>query len=98
LPLPIIAPLPAVLSIDDLRKLSRHIPVRQGGGVYFLWSGDELLYIGQTALFGRRIGDHEYQRRIPFEWTTFIVCPDQGARVELEETYIRLYRPPYNRK
>jgi hypothetical protein len=95
---PLQEPLPAILAIDDLRKLSRDIPVRQGGGVYFLWCGDELLYIGQTMRFGQRIGDHEYQARIPFEWSTFIVCPDQGARVELEEAYIRLYRPPYNRK
>jgi hypothetical protein len=91
-------PLPAILAIDDLRKLCRDMPVRQGGGVYFLWCGDELLYVGQTIHFGRRIGDHEYQRRIPFEWSTFIVCPDEWTRLDLEAAYIRLYRPPYNRK
>lgn len=91
-------PSPTILSIDELRGLPRDIPVRQGGGVYFLWGGLDLLYIGQTVHFGRRIGDHEYQRRVPFDWATYIVCADFYVRIELEAAYIRLHRPPYNRR
>ena len=90
-------PLPDVLPIDSIRSLPRDIPSRQGGGIYFLWHGEDLHYIGQTKWFGRRIGDHEYQGRIPFDRVTFMVCAELH-RETLEGAYIRAYRPPYNRK
>lgn len=90
-------PLPAILAIEELRTLSRDIPYRYGG-VYFLWRDEELLYIGQTFLFGQRIGKHEFDARIPFTRCTFIVCADKYLRVDLEAAYIRAHRPPYNRK
>jgi hypothetical protein len=96
--------LPDLLIMDQLLKLSGAYPHRQGS-VYFLWRGDELLYIGQTKGLQNRIEEHWYAERIPFDAWSCIACPDVGRddmtllyREELEQAYIRRYRPPYNRK
>lgn len=45
-----------VLSIDAIRSLPDD---QDGRGVYFLWDGDALQYIGQSMQIGNRINDHE---------------------------------------
>lgn len=71
--------------------------------VYFLWQGEELLYIGQSACLENRIFAHEQRRDgnhagdpIPFDSFTFIQV---GIDVidETETTYIRAFWPPHNK-
>jgi hypothetical protein len=74
------------------------------GGVYFLWRGPQLLYIGQTYCLNERLHAHwsakiglSRSKRIPFAWRSWLVCPD-AARVDMETMYIRTYLPPFNEK
>ncbi len=87
-----------LLSLEELRALAREAPFRQGAGVYFLWGDDELLYVGSSIQFDDRIWMHRYEGRIPFEFATFIVCPDEYVREYIETAYIRAFKPLYNRK
>jgi hypothetical protein len=70
--------------------------------VYFLWLGDALQYVGQSAYLHSRINQHERARdgegagkRIPFDRCTFMeVDFDDMDRIETE--HIEAYWPPFN--
>jgi hypothetical protein len=74
------------------------------GGVYFLWKGDELLYIGKSKQICYRLQLHDAARKIPYEYHTCIavnrgrMIPDRFDLVldPIEQAYIRHYRPPFN--
>lgn len=83
-------------------------------GVYFLWRGPALLYVGQSVCVGTRLGQHEDaqigMRRakvIPFDRSTVLDLTDsefvntdrqRRALDAVELAYIRKFRPPYNVK
>lgn len=54
-----------ILTLNELRSL----PNAESGcsGVYFLWLGDALQYIGQSMVIGTRIGQHYQNYR--YGWT-----------------------------
>jgi len=100
----IVSPSEELLTLEQLRALPRDDPHRETC-VYFLWRGDDLLYIGQTKDLENRIEDHQFAELIPFEWWTYIACKHFDRceltaihRVDLEAAYIRRYAPPHNRK
>lgn len=68
-----------ILSLDELRGLSSGEPPWDSG-VYFLWRGQELLYVGMSKYLPDRLVGHALCRdglrtgkRIPFDQYTFIV-------------------------
>lgn len=82
--------------------------VASGAGVYFLWRGDELLYIGSSVThvmdrvaqqvryrrYGRGTQDH--WRRIPFDRYTILSCDRDDAR-EIELALLEKFgRPEFN--
>jgi hypothetical protein len=87
---------------------------RSRSGIYFLWFGPALLYVGQSRCVVSRIYQHEDARdglraakAIPFNRATFLELADSDwittdrerrARDQVELAYIRKYRPPYNVK
>lgn len=87
---------------------------RSCSGVYFLWYGPALLYVGQSKSIASRVWQHEQAKIglssgkiIPFRRATFLDLTDSDwlttdrQRVALdtvELAYIRKYRPPYNVK
>lgn len=97
-----------LLSLDELRALPE---VSDGRGVYFLWLGDALQYIGRTLRLKRRM----YEHRIPsaagniqrgyvidFDRATHIYM-DGDCRKEIEQKlialeaqYLHRYTPPCN--
>lgn len=93
-----------ILSLDGLRAL----PSDTGDlidvcAVYFLWRGDELLYVGQSACLENRIFSHERRRdgyqagvQIPFDRFTFLQTGKEAIDAT-ETTYIQAYWPQYNR-
>lgn len=63
------------------------------GGVYFLYDGDELVYIGQTDNLMRRIGEHIKEGVKRFDSFELYETPD---RIRLEARLIGLLKPKYN--
>lgn len=99
-----------ILALDELRRLPQSNSL--DGGIYFLWSKDQLQYIGKSRQICNRIDQHEwardYPRRrpktIPFDRHTCIAL-DSGRLVSkhldeqlkrLERAYIARYQPPFN--
>jgi hypothetical protein len=81
-----------ILPLDQLRCLpptERH----SAAGIYFLWSGPQLLYIGQSIDVGRRIQHHRLMK-------TFSRATWMPARLDclraFELRYINHYNPPEN--
>lgn len=63
-------------------------------GVYFLFDGDALVYVGQSCYIASRISQHRHAWR-PF--TTWGAVPVPGDLLtHVETAYIRTLRPPQN--
>lgn len=78
----------------------RAIPLIQmpvGAGVYFLFYGAELHYVGQAINLMRRIGQHMYEELIPFNRISWVYC-DRPDLLRLENAYISILRPAFNRR
>lgn len=65
-------------------------------GIYFLFKGGELVYVGKTINFMQRLTDHIRVGRIEYDTYNLIACPlaDLDA---LEALYVRHYKPRLNR-
>lgn len=63
-------------------------------GVYFLFQGETLQYIGQSVNILARCGDHFRQGK-PFDSFTFVRCKPEQLDV-LERSCIRMFKPPLN--
>lgn len=62
-------------------------------GVYFLYDGDELVYIGTTDNLYRRIGEHIAEGEKVFDRFEFYPTTD---RIRLEGFLIKMFKPKYN--
>lgn len=63
--------------------------------VYFLWRGQDLVYVGRSALLAHRIGQHVQAGR-RFDRVTY--CPlDPQDLADVEEVLIWWLRPPENK-
>jgi len=96
------------LTLEEARALPE---TARGKGIYFLWDGDDLLYIGASTQVMERI-DRQAQFRdfghmstsnyvqakphIPFNRATILKCDTVTAMAELEKTLIKRWWPPYN--
>jgi len=83
----------AVLAMDQLRGLPRV----NGGtecGVYFLWRGPELLYVGRSQNIAFRVGQHKYFGK-RFTHATYERVSWRCVS-RYEGAYIRHYAPPLN--
>ncbi len=70
---------------QDLRKT----------GVYLLYDGDMLVYVGQTRTLKWRLETHLAEGRKVFDSVAFIPCLPCEL-LDLEGRYIRAYAPKYN--
>lgn len=66
-------------------------------GVYFLFVGVEIIYIGQSRNIFERVGRHARHRRIPFDGWDFVAMDDPSVRYAVEQELIRQHSPRYNR-
>ena len=97
--------MPDLLSMEALRALPDDIMAVEGDtSIYFLWDGDELLYIGASNHSAERIGRHIRERNqraargglpVPFSRYTFLEV-DQRELWWLENQYLRQYATAYN--
>jgi hypothetical protein len=64
-------------------------------GVYFLFDGLELVYVGQSLNLHRRVISHVEQGVKKFDRFSFLVCPPSD-KFPLEHLYISKFKPKYN--
>lgn len=86
--------------ISDVTKLKKYLKNCYGtfiphSGVYFLFQGDNLLYVGESVNMRVRIFDHH---NIPFTHYAFIGYETEPMQCVFEIMYIWKYRPPFNKK
>lgn len=81
-----------IMPLDQLRGLG---VIGDRPGIYFLWRGPELLYVGQSIHVETRLADH---RRHGFvQWERYTAMRAETRQLEqIERDYIRAYGPPYN--
>lgn len=84
-------------TVDQLRAASRphaEWPMDFEGGVYFLFCGGELTYVGIAGLYANRFDDHLKNGR---QWDTVTLLPlfFDAAKI-VESYYIRALQPPEN--
>lgn len=93
-----------VLPLDQLRGLPNAIRYK-GHGIYFLWNGPQLVYIGQSKDVWGRMDVHTRMH----EWWNTKAKTKQftaatvshvplGMLKEIESEYIEKYEPPYNKR
>jgi GIY-YIG catalytic domain-containing protein len=93
-----------LLELDEIKQLpSDYEGIKSC--IYFLWHGDELMYIGGTRNAADRMLRHAQVRRhgnrfqtltvIPYDRATFLAC-DQNDVFELEPQYLQKFETPYN--
>jgi hypothetical protein len=78
----------------ELLAARTSVDMPRASGVYFLFDGDECIYVGQTQNFSERSEQH---KRNGVQWTahTYIEVPKFHAK-EVEAYYICRIRPPLN--
>jgi hypothetical protein len=89
-------------TLDELRALPAG---DKGCGVYFLWWGDELHYVGASRDLGQRLYWHHcawkfkadsYRVIVPHNRNTVLACGADELK-EIETRYLQAYRPPFNK-
>lgn len=78
--------------IHELQELA--LPPRICG-VYFLISGNEIVYVGQSADVVRRVNEHFDRGRKKFDSVMYLPC-SLGEVDEIEEHFIKALTPRYN--
>lgn len=67
-------------------------------GIYFLYSGDILEYIGKTVIFPQRILGHIGSKSFDSVYFLPLYQVDDNSLDKLESLFISFFRPPQNRK
>ena len=63
--------------------------------MYFLFQGDDLVYIGKSNDVEYRIGQHRSRNKITFDRVAIVPCA-MSELTKLEARYIRKYTPFFN--
>lgn len=87
-------PDPELDALLDIEKIAagKTAMAYNGPAIYFLFRGDELVYIGQAVRLLGRIGSHEHA----FDAFAYIPCAFADLN-KLERRAILKYRPPLNK-
>ncbi len=84
------------LSLAEVRALPREQSVC---GVYFLFGGESVVYVGQSVDVHRRVADHSERRAAcygHFDGYAIVRCDREQLDV-LEAYYIKTLKPPLNK-
>ena len=79
----------------DLNTLDK-VFIKSKRGIYFLYKEDELVYIGMTTNFSSRLNSHIADDTKEFDSYRFLDVNDNVNLNNIEEKYIRKYKPLYN--
>jgi len=64
-------------------------------GIYFLFVGDDLTYVGRSRYLSKRLEEHHKTMHQPHDCWAWIVAPDLVIQ-HLELNYWLRFKPPYN--
>lgn len=81
------------MEIQEIRELTR-LKFAPKQGVYFLFNGKVIVYIGQSADIDSRVKQHLSDK--VFDSYAFITIEDPKARLDKESFLILKHNPPYN--
>lgn len=84
----------AELEVPQADGLSQ-LPASTIAGVYFLWHGDLIVYVGQSHHITKRIFEHIKDRTKRFDGMSYIEI--RKGRLRLERYFIEKLLPKYNR-
>jgi hypothetical protein len=90
---PAAIPVSAALPLDQLRGLFRVDRCDRAPGIYFLWNGPKLLYVGQSVHVGTRVYQHSLRKQ--FTHATWMPSEIRLLRT-LERLYLARYAPHLN--
>lgn len=68
-----------------------------GSGVYFLFNGDRLQYVGKATSISHRLWRHFVEKNIAWDCVSWIEVISDAAE-EVEHFYIYELKPPCNRR
>ncbi|WP_430229425.1 hypothetical protein [Paraburkholderia tropica] len=83
-----------LLEIDEIAPVKA--PRFVGPAIYFLFLGDEIVYIGASVNFAERVGVHAGRYKNEFDGVAAIPVPEGVSPLNLEYAYIAKYRPRLN--
>lgn len=87
----------SLLSIAEIERLPTPTERLTASGIYFLWRGDDLIYIGSSENVHQRITGHINTGESEFTAATFLAVPSPW-HLALEALYIRKFRPRLNKQ
>ena len=86
------------MALPDHTQLPKHPLGGSCSGVYFLYDGDELVYIGQGWNCLLRVAEHTRKEsdKVFTHWS-FHPVPDEAERKSLERQLRAKFKPKFNR-
>lgn len=81
--------------MENIKDLKRYEVLSDDSGVYFLYQGDEIVYVGQANHVYSRVGEHKKAGKILFDSFSFISLNGRDAD-DLESKYILKLQPEHN--
>ena len=83
-----------MIEIDEIRGTKKEIP-KNVSGIYFLFSGDELVYVGKSLNAIARVHSHKKENIKRFDSYSVIECEEKELE-KLEAEYIKKFKTKYN--
>jgi hypothetical protein len=80
--------------LSDANITKTKFSIYNGPAIYFLWSGEEIIYIGQARRLMTRLGEHARDKR--FDSVSFVSCK-VSELCHLESEAIASFRPKLNK-
>lgn len=77
---------------EDLKRLLEVTPAAAFSGVYFLWDGERLVYVGQSRNIAKRVATHYRNPPAPFSRATYLSVPHPW-QLAIEQIYLEAYVP-----
>lgn len=84
-----------LLEVEELLMKSQKV-IKFKPRVYFLFDGDEIVYVGSTTQFESRILSHQRSKKV-FDKFSYIECSLEEMEF-IEYRYINKFNPKYNLK
>ena len=81
--------------MKEIKDLKRYEILDSDSGVYFLYQGDEIVYVGQAMSVYSRVGVHKKTGEIAFDSFSFISLDIEEADA-VESRYILELQPKHN--
>ncbi len=82
--------IPSAVHLSEMEDISPK------AGVYFLWHGNSVVYVGQAKIVSRRIVDHMVEAVKVFDGLSYILCSPKNLNQQ-ERFFIEMLLPKYNR-